>query len=78
MKKILVTGGFGFIGSRLVEELSKNHEVIVLDNKDTYGTIDGGAKKKMYSYRTRNWKLERISITRPAPIHNQLSNCNEN
>ena len=62
MKKILVTGGFGFIGSRLVEELSKNHEVIVLDNKDTYGTIDGGAKKKMYSYRTRNWKLERISI----------------
>ncbi|MGY8866262.1 MAG: NAD-dependent epimerase/dehydratase family protein, partial [Methylophagaceae bacterium] len=40
MKTILVTGGFGFIGSRLVEELSKTCKVIVLDNKDTYGTID--------------------------------------
>ena len=33
MKKVLVTGGAGFIGSNLVEELvEKNYSVIVLDN----------------------------------------------
>ncbi len=36
MAKILVTGGAGFIGSNLVEELvEENHEIIVVDNLST-------------------------------------------
>ena len=31
MKKFLVTGGAGFIGSHLVENLSKKNKVIVID-----------------------------------------------
>ena len=36
--KILVTGGAGFIGSHLCEQLSKNHEVTSLDNYFTGST----------------------------------------
>ena len=34
-KKVLVTGGAGFIGSNLVEELHKTNEMVVLDNLST-------------------------------------------
>lgn len=37
--RILVTGGAGFIGSNLVEELVKEHSVVVLDNLHT-GSFD--------------------------------------
>ena len=32
MKKVMVTGGAGFIGSHLVEYLSKSYRVVVIDN----------------------------------------------
>lgn len=34
-KKIAITGGAGFIGSHLVEELSEDNEVVVIDNLST-------------------------------------------
>ena len=34
-KKIIVTGGTGFIGSNLVEKLSEFNEVFVIDNLHT-------------------------------------------
>ena len=38
--KILVTGGKGFIGSKIVEMLSNDgHKVTVVDNHDTYGIM---------------------------------------
>ena len=33
--KILITGGCGFIGSNLADELSKKHDVVILDNLST-------------------------------------------
>ena len=43
MKKILVTGGAGFIGSNLCEHLLENgYEVICLDNFSTHFTLIEG------------------------------------
>ncbi|MEA1944139.1 MAG: SDR family oxidoreductase [Euryarchaeota archaeon] len=33
--KIVITGGAGFIGSNLVDELSKKHEVVIIDDLST-------------------------------------------
>jgi len=34
-KKILITGGLGFIGSHIVEELIDNNQIIIIDNKSS-------------------------------------------
>jgi len=46
-KKIIVTGGAGFIGSNLVDRLSKNNEVLVIDNMHTgsESNIEGAEKR---------------------------------
>jgi nucleoside-diphosphate-sugar epimerase len=54
--KILVTGGNGFIGSKLVEVLSQKHRVSILDNNLTYGLVSSAELEKYYVYRQRNWK----------------------
>ena len=55
--KILVVGGNGFIGSKIVEMLSnEKHDVRVMDNSETYGVIAKPDLQKLYSYRQRNWK----------------------
>ncbi|MEA1864986.1 MAG: NAD-dependent epimerase/dehydratase family protein [Euryarchaeota archaeon] len=33
MMKIVITGGSGFIGSNLEEELAKKHEVVTIDDR---------------------------------------------
>jgi len=61
--KILVTGGKGFIGSKIVEMLSNDgHKVTVVDNLDTYGIMTKDELHKLNQWRTRNWSAKNVSM----------------
>ena len=60
--KILVTGGKGFIGSKIVEMLSNDHQVTVVDNHDTYGIMTKEQLNKLYVWRTRNWNPKNVVV----------------
>lgn len=41
MSKIVITGGAGFIGSHIAENLAKDgHEIVIVDNLDPYYSVD--------------------------------------
>src|SRR4030066_128921 len=52
-KKILITGGAGFIGSHLVDALSKDNHIIVIDNFSS-------GKRENLSQHLQNQKVEII------------------
>lgn len=56
-KKILITGGAGFIGSHLCEELSHNNEVVILDN------LSSGRRENIEPFMNENVTLVPASIT---------------
>lgn len=59
--KILITGACGFIGSNLVERLSKKHEVFGIDNLSRKGSMDNfKATRNLMTFRN-------IDITNPLP-----------
>ena len=60
--KILVTGGKGFIGSKIVEILSNDHKVTVVDSHDTYGIMTMEELNKLFVWRTRNWNTKNVSM----------------
>ena len=62
MKKILVTGGKGFIGSKIVEQLSQDNKIIVVDNRDTYGLMKPEELQQLMNWRMRNWNHKNIFI----------------
>ena len=62
MKKILVTGGKGFIGSKIVEMISQDYKVIVVDNRDTYGLMTAQELKQLMDWRMRNWNHKNVTV----------------
>jgi nucleoside-diphosphate-sugar epimerase len=63
--KILITGGKGFIGSKIVEMLCKdNHSITVVDNEDNYNIMTNEQLRKLYEWRTRNWDQKKVSYIR--------------
>tara|TARA_E500000318_G_scaffold8972_1_gene8370 strand:+ start:2358 stop:3317 length:960 start_codon:yes stop_codon:yes gene_type:complete len=59
--KILVTGGKGFIGSKIIEKLTHDgHKVISIDNHDTYDIISESDLKSLMAWRTRNWDMNLV------------------
>ena len=59
--KILVTGGKGFIGSKIVEILSnEGHHVTVVDNEDTYDIMSVPQLQNLYKWRSRNWNDKNV------------------
>ena len=52
--KILITGGKGFIGSKMVEMLCKEHDITIIDNEDTYGIMSKTELEKV----ERNYATE--------------------
>ena len=61
--KFLITGGLGFIGTKIIERLSQEgHKIVCVDNKDTYGIITPNELNKLIAWRTRNWNHKNVSI----------------
>lgn len=66
-KKIVVTGGAGFIGSNLVAELIKNNQVLVIDN------FSVGKKENLLHYLgNKNLKIVKVDILDRRKIFNLL------
>jgi UDP-glucose 4-epimerase len=61
MKKVLVTGGAGFIGSHLVDKLiAIGHRVVVIDNLSTGKRKNLNPKAKFYKLNIRSPKIASI------------------
>ena len=54
--KILVAGGLGFIGSKVIEKLCVDHDIICVDSKEDYNVLEKSELEKLHKWRTRNWK----------------------
>ena len=69
MKKILVTGGVGFIGHNVVSKLEDlGHDVLIIDNMTNYGIIP--EDEMDYLYRERTKKI--YSVCHPYDIENRI------
>ena len=61
--KYLITGGLGFIGSKIIEKLSnEGHSITCVDNEDTYDILTKVELNKLVAWRTRNWIHRNVNV----------------
>ena len=73
MKRVLITGGAGFIGSHLTERLlSKGYSVVVLDNLST-GSLDNLVHLKS----NKNLRIEVGDVTNKVLLEELMNDVNE-
>jgi nucleoside-diphosphate-sugar epimerase len=70
MKKILVTGGLGFIGHKVVHRLLPNHQVTVIDNKTNYGSLPLNQMEWLFNERTK--RISNAHFNVPNDISNNI------
>jgi UDP-glucose 4-epimerase len=71
-KRILITGGAGFIGSNLAEELVKDNTVIVYDNLNSY--YDGKEQNIETLYKNENFDFIKGDILNYNSLRQALKN----
>lgn len=70
MKTYLITGGAGFIGSHLADELlSKGNKVVVIDNFNDFYNPKIKEKNVEHNLNNPNYKLEKIDIRNPNEVN---------
>ena len=68
---IIVTGGAGFIGSNLVDELvSKGHKVLILDNFST------GRLSNLSHHKRKNVKIVNVDISKNKSLDKYFKKIN--
>ena len=61
--KYLITGGLGFIGSKIIEKLSnEDNNIYCVDNEDTYDILSREELDRLIAWRKRNWKHKNVQI----------------
>jgi len=61
--KYLITGGLGFIGSKIIEKLSNDgHSITCVDNEDTYDILTKVELNKLIAWRSRNWIHRNVNM----------------
>jgi len=69
MQKILITGGAGFIGSHLADELiKKGYEVVVVDNLSTGSKSNLNGKVKFYKIDVQDKKMSNVFLKEKPDI----------
>ena len=70
MKKIIVTGGSGFIGSNLIQFLLKKKFFVINIDKNIYSSESFNSK----NFRNKNYQFHKVDINNKKNYFKSLSN----